>query len=158
MAKPTGKIRKRAPKATKSAGVSIAQKLAAAASAASNNRNRAPPTANNKPKQASAAARGGHIIVLTQRDKNKISTRSWDDYASVGAAMDAIVSSYEGKLKELNPTMTKLSYTVQDVYVYLDSFADISALVYQPKTQQYQPRAKDFIKQSIFNRLKQAVA
>ena len=157
MAKPTGKIRKRAPKANKSAGVSIAQKLAAASSAAANNRSRAPPTANNKPKQASAA-RGGHIIVLTQRDKNKISTRSWDDYASVGAAIDAIVSSYEGKLKELNPTVSKLSYTVQDVYVYIDSFADISALVYQPKTQQYQPRAKDFIKQSIFNRLKQAVA
>ncbi len=56
-------------------------------------------------------------------------TRSYMDFPSVGAALDAIVKMYEHKLKELNPSIQNITYNINDLYNFLDSLYDICALV-----------------------------
>ena len=41
-----------------------------------------------------------------------------------------IVSMFEKRLKELNPSLPTISYDIADLYSYLDTFHDFSALVY----------------------------
>jgi hypothetical protein len=51
------------------------------------------------------------------------------DFPSVGSACDALVKMYEHKLKELNPNVQNITYDVNDLYVFLDSYQDICGLV-----------------------------
>lgn len=37
---------------------------------------------------------------------------------------------YELRLRELNPTLTDITYDVSNLFAYIDSLADLSALVY----------------------------
>ena len=46
------------------------------------------------------------------------------------ALVTAIVSMFEKRLKELNPTLPTISYDIADLYAYLDTFHDFTALVY----------------------------
>mmetsp|Transcript_46664 Transcript_46664/g.77188 ORF Transcript_46664/g.77188 Transcript_46664/m.77188 type:complete len:152 (-) Transcript_46664:406-861(-) len=96
---------------------------------------------------------GRHTLLLIQDLADKRS-RSWSDYASLPQALDAFVSLYENQLRTLNPQAKQLSYTVQDLHVYVDSLFDLSAMVLDPSTKQYQPRGKDFLKAQMLQRLK----
>lgn len=58
-----------------------------------------------------------------------LQTRTFMDFPSVGAAMDAIVKMYEHKLKELNPQVQNITYDVTDLYRFLDNLHDICGLV-----------------------------
>ena len=51
------------------------------------------------------------------------------DFQSVNAAMDSVIKMYEMKLKELNPKVPNLTYDIQNLYDYIDSLEDLSALV-----------------------------
>jgi hypothetical protein len=42
----------------------------------------------------------------------------------------AVVRMYEAKLKELNPTVKNITYDITDLFRYMDSLGDISALRY----------------------------
>ena len=42
---------------------------------------------------------------------------------------DAIITMYEGKLKELNPGLGHIQYDISDLNAYLDTFADVTAMV-----------------------------
>ena len=42
----------------------------------------------------------------------------------------ALVREYESELAKLNPTVPTIDYDVTDLYAYLDSYADLSAMVY----------------------------
>ena len=44
--------------------------------------------------------------------------------------MAGIVSMFEKRLKELNPALPTISYDIADLYAYLDTFHDFTALVY----------------------------
>lgn len=44
--------------------------------------------------------------------------------------MDGVVKMYESKLKQLNPNMKNITYDIQELYNYIDSLTDLSALVY----------------------------
>ena len=65
---------------------------------------------------------GKHTIVLIQYTSN-LQTRSYIDFPSVGAAMDALVKMYEHKLKELNPSLQHITYDISDLYKYLGTTA-----------------------------------
>ena len=69
-----------------------------------------------------------HTIILVQYSAS-YQTRSYMDFQSQAAAMDAVVKMYEHKLKELNPTVANITYDVSDLYNYLDTLHDICALV-----------------------------
>lgn len=44
--------------------------------------------------------------------------------------MDGVVKMYEAKLRQLNPDIHNITYDIQDLYNYIESLADLSALVY----------------------------
>ncbi|TYZ69384.1 hypothetical protein PybrP1_004733 [[Pythium] brassicae (nom. inval.)] len=68
-----------------------------------------------------------HTIILVQytRDPN---SRTYLDFESVNGGMDGVVKMYEAKLKQLNPNMKNITYDIQDLYNYIDSLVDLSAL------------------------------
>lgn len=70
-----------------------------------------------------------HTIILVQytRDPN---SRTYLDFESVNGGMDGVVKMYEAKLKQLNPSVKNITYDIQDLYNYIDSLTDLSALVY----------------------------
>jgi hypothetical protein len=65
-----------------------------------------------------------------------------------------VVSMFERRLKESRPHQSSISYEVADLNRYVDSLPDLVALVYAPHTSSYVPRDKGWIKEAIFNRLK----
>lgn len=66
----------------------------------------------------------------------------------------AVTKMYEDRLKQLNPTLRTISYDISDLYRYIDEMPDLSCLVLNPSFGTYEPRAKDWIKQQVFNHLK----
>ena len=71
---------------------------------------------------------GKHTLILIQHS-NAYESRTYIDFASVGAAMDALVKMYEHKLKELNPKVQHITYDIADLYNFLDGLYDIVGLV-----------------------------
>jgi len=94
-----------------------------------------------------------HTIVLVQFTADR-KTRSYSDFESVGSAMEGILKLYEHKLKTMNPTASRITYDIKDLYDYIDSLADMSCLVYNPELQAYGPFNKDWIKQRLLTQLK----
>ncbi|CAH0473186.1 unnamed protein product [Peronospora belbahrii] len=79
-----------------------------------------------------------HTIILVQytRDPN---SRTYLDFESVNGGMDGVVKMYEAKLKQLNPNLKNITYDIQDLYTYIDSLTDLSALVLDLETKTYLP-------------------
>ena len=99
---------------------------------------------------------GRHCLLLKQETAAGAS-KTWNDYNSVPDAIDGFVKSYEAKLRNLNPTLKQLTYSVADLQTYVDSMYDVSLMVSAPNTRQYVPKGKDFLKQQCLQRLKSAV-
>lgn len=72
-----------------------------------------------------------HTIVLVQPTNSKAS-RTFSDYESVSQAMDGVCAMFEKRLKELNPQMRQITYDINDLYRYIDTLHDLSALVFAP--------------------------
>lgn len=72
--------------------------------------------------------KGKHTIILIQYT-GSFESRSYLDFPTVGASLDAIVKMYEHKLKELNPSVAHITYDISDLYNFLDHLNDICALV-----------------------------
>ncbi|KAK8953380.1 hypothetical protein KSP40_PGU012152 [Platanthera guangdongensis] len=94
-----------------------------------------------------------HTIVLIQASQNR-STRTFMDFDSISQAMDGLCGLYERKLKEINPTISNISYDITDLYNFIDGFADLSALVYDNTIHAFLPYDRQWIKQRIFQHLK----
>jgi len=98
-----------------------------------------------------------HTIILVQYDKS-YNSRSFMDFQAVGMALDAVVKMYETKLKELNPGVPNIEYDIARLYGYLDELHDICALVLDPSTNKYEPHDKQWIKQKIYDQLRNSAA
>ncbi|KAL3687303.1 hypothetical protein R1sor_013612 [Riccia sorocarpa] len=94
-----------------------------------------------------------HTIILMQPISNR-ATRTFMDFETVSAAMDGICGIYEKKLKELNPTVHNITYDISDLYKFIDSLTDMSALVFDPSINAYIPYDRQWIKQRAFQHLK----
>jgi hypothetical protein len=94
-----------------------------------------------------------HTIILVQYVP-AFSSRSFMDFPTTKEAMEACVKMYETKLKELNPDLGKIDYTIEHLYNYLDSLHDICALVLDPSSNKYEPYDRNWIKTQIFDHLK----
>ncbi|KAL1521787.1 hypothetical protein AB1Y20_021440 [Prymnesium parvum] len=117
-----------------------------------------PPRQGGKPKfhaAAPKAAVGRHTILL-QQPTSAAASRTWNDFDSTPKALDFFTNGYERELRKLNPGSAQLTYTVADLHVYVDSLHDLSILVADPQTKQYAPKGKEFIKQQLMDRIKQA--
>mmetsp|Transcript_6847 Transcript_6847/g.17508 ORF Transcript_6847/g.17508 Transcript_6847/m.17508 type:complete len:105 (-) Transcript_6847:699-1013(-) len=98
-----------------------------------------------------------HTIILVQSTLHQ-GSRTYMDYETLTSAVDGVCQMFEQKLKELNPNLPNITYEVSDLFRYVDSLVDMSALVYDPKTMAYQPHDKEWIKNRVFNHLKKQVS
>jgi hypothetical protein len=133
-----------------------------------------------------------HTILLKQEGKEK----TFSAHASFDQAVDSIISMYEAKLKELNPSMVRvlslsavpfstppstvvrtytqsflirlrpillflfslppkahIQYDISDLYKYIDSMTDLTAMVLDKSTLQYQGVSASNIKKGILANL-----
>jgi len=70
-----------------------------------------------------------HTILLVQPVANKAS-RTYSDFETVPQALDGVLALFEKRLKELNPQMRQITYDINDLYRYIDTLQDLSALVF----------------------------
>ena len=96
---------------------------------------------------------GSHTILLMQAESNAAS-RTFFDYFKVGDMITDMIRKYEAKLRQLNRGSRALSYSLQDIYDWIDAFPDLSVLIFMPNTESYHPFGKDFIKKKVHNQMK----
>ena len=95
-----------------------------------------------------AAHLTSHTIILLQATGN-YQSRSYLDFPTVSAAIDAVVKMYEHKLNEMNPRAQQITYDVADLFKYVDSFNDICALVLDKGSGKYDPKDREWIKEKV---------
>eukprot|EP00884_Botryococcus_braunii_P011900 jgi/Botrbrau1/20710/Bobra.0058s0039.1 len=94
-----------------------------------------------------------HTILLVQFGPRK-STRTFMDYSDQAKAMDGVCAMFEKYLRENNPSLPKITYDVRALFLWLDSLADLSALVYDAKNNAYIPYNKEWVKATALRHLK----
>lgn len=91
-----------------------------------------------------------HTIVLLQATSN-YQSRSYLDFPSTVAAMDAIVKMFEHMLNEKNNKKGgQITYDIADLFQYIDSFNDFVALVHEGNSGKYAPKDREWIKSKVF--------
>jgi hypothetical protein len=130
-------------------GVNLKAKLAANRGKPGNGMKGMQRTAPPKPKPAAASAASGRHTLLLKQESGAASTRTWSDFGSVNEAIDSFVTSYEAKLRNLNPGQATLTYSVADLQQYVDAMHDVSLLVSDPQTKQSVDRARTATKKLL---------
>jgi hypothetical protein len=92
-------------------------------------------------------------VILLCQFGCKLSTQQWSGYENLEAAMDAICIIFEEQLKHLSPNRKKITYDVTDLYVFMDSLPELSALVFDTKSKSYFPQTKDWLKNQVYEHL-----
>eukprot|EP00892_Ulva_mutabilis_P007835 jgi/Ulvmu1/5423/UM022_0218.1 len=93
-----------------------------------------------------------HTIILTQTSSSEAS-RTYTDHRTVADAIESVCCVFERDLKERHSEKKELSYDIKELHTFIDRLADISALVYDPKTKSYIPCNRDWIKKKCFQHL-----
>lgn len=94
-----------------------------------------------------------HTIILCQFGP-KLSSRQWSDYENPAEAMDGVCQMYEHRLKQLNPNRRKITYDISELFKFVDTLPDLSALVFNDQVNSYLPHNKEWIKSKVFEHLK----
>ncbi|GAQ82561.1 enhancer of rudimentary protein [Klebsormidium nitens] len=99
----------------------------------------------------------GHTIMLYQLQKAQ-GSRTWESHDTISAAMDALCARFEKLLKERSPNVRNITYDVSDLFGYIDSLYDISALVLDEELSAYIPCDRKWIQNKALQHLKQMAA
>lgn len=83
-------------------------------------------------------------------------TRTYNEYESIHQCLEAISKIYEEHLKRQSPFLPTITYDIVQLFDFLDSFVDISCLVYQKSTNSYAPYPREWIKDQIYEQFRQA--
>ena len=95
----------------------------------------------------------GHTILLLQFIQDD-TTRTFLDYDDISKCVDGLCQLYEQKLKVQNRDKSEISYDVSELFEYLDSLADLGALVYNVNIKAYEPKSREWLKIQVYNGLK----
>ena len=94
-----------------------------------------------------------HTILLLQMD-SRVSTRIWADFGPVSDAINDIIRLYEDHARSQRlHTSPSISYELTDIYRFIDSLHEACCMQFSPKTNQYIPHDKTWIKDQILNAL-----
>jgi hypothetical protein len=110
-------------------------------SAATKHNNNDSSSSSNSPSKPN-----NHTILLVQITQAK-DTRTFLDFDSSGKAVVGAISLYEDRLRQFNPLQTNIKYTVEDLFEFFDSLAELVCLVFDPNLQAYAPKPPEYIKQ-----------
>jgi len=91
-----------------------------------------------------------HTIVLTQSTP-KSSSKSYNDFETVSAAMDGVVAAFEQTL----PPHSAMTYDISQLFQYIDGLIDLAVLTFDDTVMAYRPHDKVWIKQTVLAHLKQ---
>ncbi|KAJ3219264.1 hypothetical protein HDU67_001883 [Dinochytrium kinnereticum] len=69
-----------------------------------------------------------HTILFIQKTPSK-HTRTWSDFETAEQALNAIISIFEERLKELNPQQKQINYDISELNKYIDELGDLGVLV-----------------------------
>lgn len=95
-----------------------------------------------------------HTILFVHPKASPL-TRTYNEYESIQQCLEAICRIYEEHLKRQSPFMPTITYDIVQLFEFLDSFVDISCLVYQKSTDSYAPYGREWIKDQIYNKFRQ---
>ncbi|XP_022672586.1 enhancer of rudimentary homolog [Varroa jacobsoni] len=94
-----------------------------------------------------------HTILLLQPGKPE--SRTYSDFESVNACMEAICHVFEEHLKRQNPQSASITYDISQLFDFIDQLNDLTCLVHQKTTNTYSPYNKAWIKDKIYALLRQ---
>ncbi|KAM8717328.1 hypothetical protein ACLKA7_004086 [Drosophila subpalustris] len=77
-------------------------------------------------------------------------SRTYCEYESVKECLESICQIYEEHLKRQSADMPTITYGITQLFDFIDSFVDISCVVYQKSTNSYAPYNKEWIKDQIY--------
>jgi len=96
-----------------------------------------------------------HTILLIH-PKPCPTTRTYTTYKSVKQCLEAIYQIYEEHLKRLSSDKPTITYAISQLFDFIDSFVDVSCLVFQKSTNSYAPFGKEWIKDRIYEHFHEA--
>ncbi|KAJ3031858.1 UNVERIFIED_CONTAM: hypothetical protein HDU68_011617 [Siphonaria sp. JEL0065] len=88
-----------------------------------------------------------HTILFLQTTSDT-GSRIWSDYETPFETLEALIRTYEIKLKELNPLARDVAYTVADIHNFIDSMEDLGVLIFSPSIQAYVPQEREWVKEN----------
>ena len=91
-----------------------------------------------------------HTIILIQISNDRQS-RDFQDFNSVEDAIDGILNIYEENAKALNPNLPRITYTIDDLYSFIDDLVEVACLVYTDSIKAYAPHGKKWLKTKILS-------
>lgn len=83
-----------------------------------------------------------HTILLIQEVPGNAKTRVYADFPTKTKALEGIILLFEEALKQKNPHKKEISYSLDDLFAFMDGLGDIAALVLDPASNKYEPFAK----------------
>lgn len=95
-----------------------------------------------------------HTILFVQ--PSDLKSRSFSDFESLNDCVEGVCKMYEEHLKTANPDSTTITYSIEELFRFIDQLSDLSCLVFQRITNSYAPYNKEWIKAKIYELLRQA--
>ncbi|CAI5445908.1 unnamed protein product [Caenorhabditis angaria] len=94
-----------------------------------------------------------HTILLIQ-PTTQSNSRTWSDYETQAASLDAICKIFETFARNKLPENAEFTFDINQVFEFLDKLTDISMMIFNAETAQYVPRNRSWIKQQLFEMFK----
>jgi Enhancer of rudimentary len=91
-------------------------------------------------------------ILLIQLE-NSPTSRTFFHLNSIDAAISEVLALYERRLKQLNPMLPQLSYTLKDIYQFIEKSPEFCILVFDSRLKAFVPHDKQWIKDKVAGRL-----
>ena len=91
-------------------------------------------------------------ILLIQLEPSPTS-RTFFYSNSIDAAISEVLALYERRLKQLNPMLPQLSYTLQDIFHFIEKSPEFCVLVFDSRIKAFIPHDKQWIKDKVATRL-----
>lgn len=94
-------------------------------------------------------------IKLLVQPTQSLEGRTYAEYESVNECMEGICKMYEEHLKRMNPLSRSITYSISQLFEFIDRLVDLSCLVFREDTQTYKPYSREWIKERIYTLLSQ---
>ncbi|XP_064621782.1 enhancer of rudimentary homolog [Lineus longissimus] len=88
-----------------------------------------------------------HTILLLQTDAK---TKTFSDYETCRESLDDICKIFEDHLRKTFPHNQSITYDISQLFDFIDKFADMTCLIYDPDDRAYVPHTKAWIKEQIY--------
>jgi len=93
-------------------------------------------------------------VKLDAEDKN---SQTWTDHNSISEAMCSVCQIFEEKLSKENPEKRKLTYGIEELFLFIETIPDLACMTYDNSTNKYVPHDRAWVKKHVFVYLRSQV-